>query len=53
MWIFYSQFLLLASEILGVKEMCFEFFGRRRGWMPCIVDLIDEKNLKDGMEGRF
>ena len=52
----HSQFLLLASEILGVKEMYFAFiWGRgiisalysRHGWVTF------GENLKDGVESRF
>lgn len=35
---FYSQFLLLASEILKVKEMCFAFIWGRGLFLLCIVD---------------
>lgn len=49
---FYSQFLLLASKVLGGKEMCVVSFD---GWqfLPCIVDIDGQKNLKDGVEVRF
>lgn len=52
----HSQFLLLASEILGVKEMYFAFI-----WGKGIISALYSRhrwgtfseNLKDGVESRF